>query len=364
MTELHSLLAGFKLSETSLETQCCDSLFLKLMIEIPGFENAAPYFGFTQPEISDLFHDYNRERSRKLHMLWSWKRKNGSDATYLAIVKIFLEMKDKQIAELILKHYCEKQLNHVPRIHSHVNPARVSRYQNWDNMTKFEQEKVKNNLLVETQCIRKKFSFLADEILNSLEKNKVAVDRLKFFLANYGVPQRGMNTTILSRFESASTLAGVLLLMHMYYSSWFNIQLFKDVVERFGNNNDQRKFKVYEECELVPYLHRSIFEIPSKSFGPGNMTTGLISLHLYLPDDAIPTGQDVAVIRHNLCQLLDIADGILQFIGYDEGSTILIFGVPEALLHIAEFETSIRKHFAQSVTKTIYTFNGNLIQLL
>ena len=217
---------------------------------------------------------------------------------------------------------------------------------------------------METQPIRRKFSFLADDILNSLEKNNIEVDRLKFFLANYGVPQRRMNTTILSKFESATTLAGVLLLMHTYYSSWFNIQLFKDVVGNFGNDDDQRKFKVYEECELVPYLHRSIFEIPSKSFDPSDITSGLISLHLYLPDDVIPTGQDVAVIKHNLCQLLDIADGILQFIGYEEGSTILIFGVPEALLCIAEFETSIEKHFTHGVTKKVYTFNGDLIQLL
>ena len=203
---------------------------------------------------------------------------------------------------------------------------------------------------METQCIRRKFSFLADDILNSLEKNNIEVDRLKFFLANYGVPQRRMNTTILSKFESATTLAGVLLLMHTYYSSWFNIQLFKDVVGNFGNDDDQRKFKVYEECELVPYLHRSIFEIPSKSFDPSDITSGLISLHLYLPDDVIPTGQDVAVIKHNLCQLLDIADGILQFIGYEEGSTILIFGVPEAFLLIAEFEKSIRKKFMHSIT--------------
>ena len=129
MAGLHSLLAGFKLSEASIEKQCYDDLFLTLMIEIPDFEIAAPYFGFTEAEISELRRDFHRERSRKLHMLWSWKRKNGSNATYLAIVKIFLEMNDKQVAELVLKHYCEKQLN-VPHIDSHVNPARVSRYQN------------------------------------------------------------------------------------------------------------------------------------------------------------------------------------------------------------------------------------------
>ena len=144
-----------------------------------------------------------------------------------------------------------------------------------------------------------------------------------------------MNTTILFKFESATTLAVVLLLMHTYYSLCFNIQLFKE-------------FYVYEECELVPYLHQSIFKIPSKSFGLGDIT-GLIFFHLYFYLMTL-FEQDVAVIRHNLCQLLDIAVGTLRFIGYKEGSTIPIFGVPEAFLLIAEFEKSIRKKFMHSIT--------------
>ena len=359
-----SLLTIFELSQASLAKQCCDdSLFLTLMLEIPSFEDAAPHFGFTQAEISELRYDYQRERSRRLHMLWTWKRKNGSDATYLAIVTIFLKMNDRHLAEVVLKYYCKNQVN-VPRIDSHVNPVRVSKYQNWDNMSKFEQEKIKNSLYEETQIIRKKYSFLTDDILNSMEKRGIEIDRLKLFLATYGVPAGESNAVILPRFESATTLAGVLLLMHMYYSSWFNIQLFKDVVERFGNDDDQSKFKEYKECDLVPYLRRSIFEIPSKSFGPGDITTGLISLHLFLPDDVIPTGQDVKIIRRRLCKLLGIVDGILQFIGYEEGSTILIFGVPEALLHNAKFEKSVEKYFAHDITEKMYTFSGDLAQVL
>ena len=136
--DVYSLLTTFKLSQASLTKQCCDdSLFLALMSEIPSFEDAAPHFGFAQAEISELRYDYQSERSRRLHMLWTWKRKNGGDATYLAIVTIFLKMNDRHLAEVVLKHYCKNLVN-VPHIDSHVNPARVSKYQNWDNMSKFE----------------------------------------------------------------------------------------------------------------------------------------------------------------------------------------------------------------------------------
>ena len=344
---LCSLLERFELSSACLEIQCSDSLFLTLNTEIRRFENAAPHFGFTQPEIEELHRDFDSERRKKLEMLWNWRRKNGSDATYIAIVRIFLKMNDKQLAEVVLKHFKQE----VP----------AGKYQKWDNMSEFEQTKVMN-LYVEHQNIRRKFAFLVDDILKSLEKRKAEVSRLKLFLATYGVPEGDSTPTLLSKIESASTLADVLLIMQMYYSSWFNIQLFKDVVNRFGSDDDQRKMKEYEKDELVPYLRRSIFEIPSKSFH--NITTDLVSLVLYLPDAVILTGLHVEIIRANLSQLLGIPVGVLQFLGYDKGSTILTFAVPIALLNIAEMKTMIEKYCTFNTIKNIYEFGGDLAQPL
>ena len=81
-------------------------------------------------------------------------------------------------------------------------------------------------------------------------------------------------------------------------------------------------------------------------------------------DDDIPTGQHVAVIRLNLSHLSGIQEGSLQFIGYETGSTILIFGMPEALLHKAMFQNIIEKYFTLDTIKNIYDFCGNLGQLL
>ena len=134
MSELQSLLTRYKLCEPSLDVQCMDYLFLSLGKEIPSFEVAAPYFGFTPPEIEELRCDYDKERSRKLHMLWSWKRKNGSSATYLAIVKIFLQMEDKQLAEHVLRRFSEEQV--ISSSDCHPNPARVVKH---ESLSEFEQ---------------------------------------------------------------------------------------------------------------------------------------------------------------------------------------------------------------------------------
>ena len=250
--------------------------------------------------------------------------------------------------------YSEKE---VQSIDSHLNPERVPKYRNWDKMSELERQTVKNRLFVENHEIQRKYSFLADSILQSLEERNIEVNRFKFFLANY-------NTTLAAKLENANTLADVLLLVrtnYWYYSSWFNIQLFKDIVERFGGNDDQRKMEAYEENDL---LQRSIYEIPSNSFSSCDGVGNVIRLGLHLPDNDIPTGQYVAVIRHNLAHLLGIEEGILQFIGYDTGSTILIFGIPESLLHKAVVQTIIKKYFILNTIKNIYNFCGDIPQLL
>ena len=347
--ELHGLLTRFKLSPARLEKQCSDNLFLILKKKIPSFEDAAPHFDFTQPEIAELRGDFDTERRRKLEMLWSWRRRKGSDATYLAIVRIFLRMNDKQLAEVVLGFEDLK----VPSIDSRLNPATVTKYPNWDS--ELEQE---------NQKIRKKYCSLTDDFLNSLEKRNVEVGNLKLFCKIiYRVSQDKSTPSLPSKFESADTLDDVLITMHVFgSSSWFNIQVFKDIVEQFGSDDDKKKMKAYEENELAPYLERSIFEIPSKSFGSYDATTGLLSLGL--PDAVIPTGQDVVAIRHNLSQLSGISNGTLQFIGYENGSTILIFGIPEAVLHIPQVQSIIEKYFTLNNVNNIFNFNGDLAQIL
>ena len=311
-------------------------------------KDAAPDFGFKEPEIVEICEDCKYERQRRLQMLWKWMAKNGSDATYLAIVKVFLKMQNKQLAECVLGFCREKG---VPSIDSRVNPSKVKKYGNWERMSNFEQEKITNNLHVENRKIRMKYSFLVDNFLSSLQKRNIEISRLKLFLASYGIPQ----ATLLN----ATTLADVLLIVQMSYSSWFNIELFERIVEKFGSDDDIEKMRVYKKSDLVPYLEKSIFEMPSKSFGACYETTDCITLGLRLPDD-FPTGEDVIIIKHNLCQLLGIANEILLFVRYDEGSTILVFG----LLDTAEFQKVIEKYFKLNNTKRIYTFRGDLAQVL
>ena len=108
MSEVESpldiLLTRFSLSPSNLEKPCDNNkLFLALMLKITRFDDAAPFFGFMPPDIEAIQCDFKSEKSRRLHMLWQWKRKNGHDATYLALVKVFLDMGDKHLAEFVVE---------------------------------------------------------------------------------------------------------------------------------------------------------------------------------------------------------------------------------------------------------------------
>ena len=130
-------------NRNNLEKPCCDNLFMVLKTEISSFEDATPHFSFKQPETVELLTDGSQERKRTLKMLWKWKERNGSDATHIpcqvAIVKSFLEMKNKQLAEVILTFLCEKKIPSI--IDSHVNPLKVKKYASWNSMSKSEKER-------------------------------------------------------------------------------------------------------------------------------------------------------------------------------------------------------------------------------
>ena len=350
-SDLSSLLLKYSLSNSDIDRKCDDMLFQTLLPQMSNIHDTAPCFGFTQQEIEEIQIDKPSERSRKLSLLWKWRSRNGSDATYLAIVDVFLRMKDQNLAEIVLQHVKGMFQHQSQPIGSYVYPERVNSYDNWERKSAAEKEQIKNRLYSQNQDIRGKYSFLIQNIIDSFEKRNIKVQRLKIFLDTYG-------SMPLSQFESASDLVDVFSVLCRYYSSWFNIRLLKAIVneKRFGSDEDRKETEIYED-ELLVYLQRSLFEIPSKSFAPGHQNAGLIPLFLLLPNDIVPTGEDVKNITRNLSQLLDISGGILQFLGFEDCSILLIFGVPEQLFHINALQSLIEKYFTYDVTRKGYTIN-------
>ena len=338
MSELDSLLTRFGQSRDSLKKACDMDLFRDLMQKIPSFDLAAPYFDLTKPELEEFHNDYKKEKCRRLQMLWRWEEKKGSDATYLALVKVFLKMDNKLLAEFVVQHaicFFEQEL-----LDSHLTP------------------KLKNDLLLENQKIRRNFHSLFLCILDSFEKRNITVKQLMIFLQSY--VRNESPTTLFLHFQSDIGLKDLFLILLNHYLSWFNTELLKAIVEEFGCDNDKTLLTAYEQNELIPYLQRSIFQIP-ESFTTQHETASMVHLHFYLPHDQIPTGQDVYYFQRNVSRYFGISRGIIQFVGFKHGSIILIFQLPETLL---EQNHSIKNHFTYDPVKKTYNYNEDLDQIL
>ena len=329
------------------------------MLRIPSFSNAAPFFRFTQPEIDVFRRDYKNEKLRRLHMLWQWKRKYGSDATYITLHRVFLRMNDKRLAEFVVEY--TKSCPAMNSVDSHVKPWLSVKYENWDGMSEGEKEQVKNDLVHQNQEVREKYALVVVDIFDSFVERNVRVGELKLFLFSLGIPinKRPDESSIvpLPYIDNDATLEDMfLIVLCCYYSSWFNIQLLKVVVEKFGCDDDNLMLTTYEENVLVPYLDRSIFEIPSDSFAPGHKFANLESLVLAIEQNIIQTVQAVLFYSCILFKMEEGGGGV-QFIDFkDDICMFLTFGVPQGCF---EFKKWMAKFYDPE--KKVYTITDGYL---
>ena len=102
------------LTMEQLSWECDDNLFLELSTQIPHSGlSLALSLELTRADEEQIKRDEDNERDRIIATLLKWKERNGSDATYLALVKIFIQYKNRELAEFILD-YAIKNVCLVP----------------------------------------------------------------------------------------------------------------------------------------------------------------------------------------------------------------------------------------------------------
>ena len=102
------------LTMEQLSWECDDNLFLELGSQIPHSGlTLALSLGLTRADEGQIKRDEDNERDRIIATLLKWKEKDGSDATYLALIKIFIQYRKRELAEFILD-YAIKNVCLVP----------------------------------------------------------------------------------------------------------------------------------------------------------------------------------------------------------------------------------------------------------
>ena len=89
-----------------MSKKCDDHLFLRLSTQITqSIVILALSLGLTKADAEHIKQDNSDERTRKAETLFKWREKNGSDATYLSLVKVFIQDKKRELAEFVMEYF-------------------------------------------------------------------------------------------------------------------------------------------------------------------------------------------------------------------------------------------------------------------
>ena len=236
------------------------------------------------------------------NMLSMWRNRKGPEATYQALIEIFQAMNNEKMADLITEYAAEKI--HSPCSHE------------------YQDSKLNDKILelVEKNAkIKEKFAFLSVKIIKSLEKTEKP-KQLAAYLSIFCHVQ----------FEPTDDITDIILKT----SSWFNIKVLKNVVDRFGSHEDKQGLSHYER-DLLTYLQQSLLHIPSESFQSSNDTSEVTICYLKLPDEDVEmldlSGEDVLQIERNLAVYLEIPHEVFNLCEYRLGCIELVFSIPTTL---------------------------------
>ena len=236
------------------------------------------------------------------NMLSMWRNRKGPEATYQALIEIFQAMNNEKMADLITEYAAEKI--HSPCSHEYQD-SKVN-----DKILELEEKNAQ---------IKEKFAFLSVKIIKSLEKTEKPKQ-----LAAY------LSIVCHVQFEPTDDITDIILKT----SSWFNIKVLKNVVNRFGSHEDKQALSHYEQ-DLLTYLQQSLLHIPSESFQSCNDTTEVTICYLKLPDEDVEmldlSGEDVLQTEGNLADYLEIPREVFNLCEYRLGCIELVFSIPTTL---------------------------------
>ena len=333
ISDLLPLLGQFGLLYEDLDKECDDDLLNKVSqhLKLVDQVKIGQCLKLSSKTPENIAQDKQDDLERKFAMLREWKEKNGSAATSMELVKAFLKMEDNIIAESILQCLSKKvTLEPQAREQIHLAPEKAKdRYPNWNDLSKSKQDDVRFRLMNENREVRKAYATFIALVIQSFTKRKIDPSLIQSIVQSYGILEGSQHQAAVYDFSKVDSVAGVFAVLSRH-CSWFNYESSKVIVEILGNENERMYLKTYEENHLMPYLKRSIFEIPCSSHNVSERT----NLHFKVSKDLYITGREVKAIQQNLANLLGLDNSaILHFEDYTEGSIELIFSLPTVVLN-------------------------------
>ena len=299
---------------------------------------------------------------KKNELLWAWKRKNGSAATYKELVKSFLKMEDRFVAESILKYLSKRMTSLTQTVTFHLAPekAKVS-YPNWKELAESEKEAVRNQLMDDNRDVRKAYTAFVAYLIKSFRERKVNPRDIQSIVRSYCTSEKDQQEPSAFDFRRDDNISDVFSELTKH-CTWFNYDSFQVIVENLGDESEKMRLKEYEDKHLIPYLKRSIFEIPC---APPHTQSQCTKLLLKVSADLVITGEEVKAIQRNLAKLLGFqSSAILHFNDYNEGCIELVFSLPTVVLEKSSPKSKLFNYLEWDKSSQSYKVNVDLVAVL
>ena len=252
--ELSLLLKKYDIDIENIEKECPDDddFFIKISMKIDDFIEVGRNLKVSERKMETIMQKPD-DSEKKVAVLWAWKRKFGSDATYLALIKAFLDIEDRIMAECIMKY--AKDVFIAPQSRKISQMAPEKSFRNWATMSESEQESVRNDLIKENSHVRETYASLIVKLNDSFINRNVNPRKVQLFVENYGIPEGSKFSSSAFEFNKDDNMDDVFLILSRH-SSWFNHQLFTVTVNNMGDQSEKNMLKQYQEAILIPYLKR------------------------------------------------------------------------------------------------------------
>ena len=362
MLDLPSLLNQYGLSYKEVEKECDDGVFIEVSQHMNDDYAAAGHcFDLSTESMRSISQSNKNDVKKKIEVLWAWKRKNGSAATFKELVKAFLKMEDRFVAESILK-YLSKRTTSLPDVtRFHLAPEKASLYPNWKHLTEGEQEAVRNQLMDDNRDVREAYAVFVAQLIQSFRKRNIHPGDIQSVVRSYGTSKKDQHGPLVFDFRRDDSISDVFSELTKH-CTWFNYDSFQVIVKILGDEHERKCLKEYEDKHLIPYLKRSIFEIPC---APPHAQCQCTKLLLKVSSDICLTGKEVKAVQRNLAKLLDIQPSTtLHFEDYNEGCIELVFSLPTVVLEKSSPKSKLFTYIEWDKSSQSYKVNVDLVAVL
>ena len=354
-------MSHYNLSHEELEKECGDGLFIEISQHVDDYTLVGYGLSLSGDTLKNISQEKKTDIERKNAVLWAWKRKHGSAATVLELVKVFLKLEDHFVAELILKCLSQKTTLEEYQMPCNLAPQKANKcYPNWANLTESEQEAVKNRLMDENRDVREAYTVLVLQLINSFKERKVDPNDIQSLVHSFGALEGIQQLPAVFNFVDTS-ISGVFSELTKH-CTWFNYELFQVIVKFKGKKAEKQYLKTYEDDHLTPYLNRSIFEIPCTSShdqSQCNLLFFKVSGDLYI------TGKEVKAIQRNLAKLLGLKNSaLLHFENYNDGCIDLVFSLPTVIFNESSPNSQLLTSTKWDESLNCYRVNADIVNVL